>query len=442
MPRQHGGRQHPAAAFTIITGATSTSFEGLEKKGPQQRKRMKFSKLSQLFLVSGIGLVLASLLTACSLVTIDYVFVAASAGNTPGSAGQIYTYAVDAQSGALRMGAPTVSSGGTSPVAMAVSGNYYDLYVANAGNKSVIHFSIADNGVLTQKDSITLTNTPVYLAVSPANNYLYVVSGTTSATLTEYSLSSGTIGNAAATLPLTLADYPADTILPTGVTVLANANAVYVTAYDQSAYNPGGPTTSNANPGWVFGFSVGSSGALTATSGSPYQAGVKPSALATDPTSRFVFVTDFASNGLIGYTVQSNDSLNFMVNGPFKTGNQPTSIAIDPRGIYIYVSNSLDSTVSAYAIALPTGTPSGVVNSTATAGNSTDTQPVAIIIDPSLGRFVYTANKLGNSVSGFRLVPNTGAISQLQATPYPTGAIPTALVAVPHGNHATQAVTP
>ena len=88
--------------------------------------------------------------------------------------------------------------------------------------------------------------------------------------------------------------------------MLANSNAVYVSAYDKSAYNPGGTTTSNANPGWVFGYAVGSGGALTAASGSPYQAGVKPSALATDPTSRFVFVTDFASNDLIGYTVLSS----------------------------------------------------------------------------------------------------------------------------------------
>ena len=61
---------------------------------------MKFSKLSQLFLVSAIGLIVATLLTACQLVTIDYVYVAASAGTSAGSAGQIYTYAVDAQSGA------------------------------------------------------------------------------------------------------------------------------------------------------------------------------------------------------------------------------------------------------------------------------------------------------------------------------------------------------
>ena len=138
---------------------------------------------------------------------------------------------------------------------------------------------------------------------------------------------------------------------------------MYVTAYDKSAYNPGGTTTSNANPGWIFGYAVGSSGALTAVSGSPYQAGVKPSALATDPTSRFIFVTDYASNELIGYTVLSTNVLSFMINGPFKTGNEPTSITIDPRGIYMYVTNSLDSTLSSYSIALPTGTPSTIVGS-------------------------------------------------------------------------------
>ena len=109
---------------------------------------MKFSKLSQLVLVSAIGLILATFLTACQLVTIDYVFVACSAGSSPGSAGQIYTYAVDAESGALRTGAPPVSSGGTGPVAMATTSDYYNLYVANQGNNSVVHFAIADHGIL------------------------------------------------------------------------------------------------------------------------------------------------------------------------------------------------------------------------------------------------------------------------------------------------------
>lgn len=403
---------------------------------------MKFSKLSQLALVSAIGLIVATCMTACELVTIDYVYVAASAGASSGSAGQIYGYAVDAQSGAIRSAVASTSSGGTSPVAMAMTSDYYNIYVANAGNKSVVHFTVADSGTLTQAESITLPATPVYMAVNQANTYLYVVSGTTSATLTEYALSSGKIGSATATVSLTLPGYPADTILPTGVTVLFNNNAVYVTAYDQSAYNPGGTTTSNANPGWVFGYTVGSSGALTATSGSPYQAGVKPTALATEPTSRFVFVTDFASNELIGYSVLSTNVLSSMINGPFKTGNEPTAITIDPRGIYMYVTNSLDNTLSSYSISLPNGTPSTIVGSASTSGNTTDTDPVSITVEPSLGRYVYSANHLGNSLSGFKLNPNTGALSETQATPYPTGALPTAVLAVPHGNHATQSITP
>jgi 6-phosphogluconolactonase (cycloisomerase 2 family) len=404
---------------------------------------MKFSKLSQLALVSAIGLIVATLLTACQLVTIDFVYVAAAAGASANSAGQIYGYAVDAQSGAIRSAVPAISSGGNSPVALATTSDFLNVYVANQSNNSVVHFTVADTGVLTQKESVTLPNPPVSIAVNSANTYLYVVSGTTSATLTEYALSNGTLGSATATTPLTLpAPYAGDTIISTGVTVLANNNAVYVTAYDKSAYNPGGTTTSNANPGWVFGYSVGSSGALSLTSGSPYQAGVKPSALATDPTSRFVFVIDYASNELIGYTVLSTNTLSFMLNGPFKTGNEPTSITIDPRGIYMYVTNSLDNTLSSYSIALPTGTPSTIVGSGSTAGNSTDTEPVSVTVEPSLGRFVYTANRLGNSISGFKLTPDTGALTTTQATPYPTGALPTAVIAVPHGNHATQSITP
>jgi len=404
---------------------------------------MKLSKVSQLVLVSMVGLLVATLLTACQLVTIDYVFVAASAGTGAGSAGQIFTYNVDSQSGALRTGKPPVSSGGSAPVALAVTSNYANLYVANQGNNSVVHFTIADTGVLTKKDSITTGDTPVSLAVNPANKYLYVVSGTSSATLSEYSLGTdGAIGSMAAQTALIVPAFSNDTIVPASVTVLPNNNYVYVAAYDQSAYNPGGSISSTANPGWVFGYAVGSGGALTATTNSPYKAGVKPSGIAPDPTNRFVYVTDYASNHLIGYAIQTNGSLNFLVNGPFKTGNEPSAVVVDPRGTYIYLSNELDSSVTGYTIALATGTPSALVNSNASIVYATDTQPVAITVDPALGRFVYTANRLGNSISGFRLNPDTGVLTLTQATPYPTGAQPTALVTIPHGNHSIQAVFP
>ena len=403
---------------------------------------MKFSKLSQLFLVSTIGLLVAALLTSCAIVTIDYVFVGNSAGSGAGSAGQIQTFDADSETGALRSGARTVPSGGINPVSMATSSDYANLYVVNEGSNNVVHFSISGSGDLTQKDVVTTSATPVWVAVNTAETYLYVVSGPNPSVLTAYSLSSGAIGSVAAQVTLTLPGYPTDTIVPTGVNVLANNGAVYVSAYDLSAYNPGGVTTSTANPGWVFGYTAGSGGALTLSSGSPYKAGVKPSALSSDPTNRFLYVTDFASNEIIGYTIQSGSTIDFLINGPFKTGNEPNAITIDPRGKYIYVSNSLDSTVSAFVIDLSTGTPSAAVNVTGSQQNSTDTTPVAIIVDPALGRFVYTANQIGNSISGFVLNPTTGALKATLSAPYPTGDQPSALASVPHGNHSIQTVSP
>ncbi len=403
---------------------------------------MKFNKLSQLFLVSIIGLLVATLLTSCAIVTIDYVFVANSAGSATASTGQIQTFDADSETGALRQGQPDVSSGGNNPTAMATSADYANLYVVNQASNNVVHFAISGSGVLTQKDVVTTSASPVAVAVNAAGTYLYVASGPNPAVLTVYSLSSGAIGSMAATIPLTLPDNPSDSIVPSGVFVLASNNAVYVSAYDQSAYNPGGTTTSTANPGWVFGYTVGSGGALTLSAGSPYKAGVKPSGLVADPTSRFLYVIDFASNEIIGYTIQSGSNLIFLINGPFKTGNEPNAVAIDPRGKYMYITNGLDSTVSAYVIDLTTGTPSASVNTTGSQTNATDTTPVSVIVDPAIGAFVYTANEVGNSVSGFNLNANTGALQPTQSAPYPTGNKPAVLAAVPHGNHSIQETSP
>ncbi len=411
---------------------------------------MKFSKLSQVFLVSSIGLLVATLLASCAITSIDYLFVASSAGSGSGSAGQIETYGVDSFSGAIHVAAPTISSGGIAPVSMAVTSDYQNLYVANHDSKTVVHFTIDYSGVLTQKDSVTLGTAPVSLAVDSAGTYLYVVTGPSPAQLTSYSLASGVIGGVAAQQTLSLSSisssYASDVLVPTGVAVLVNTttvsgNAVYVTAYDQTAYNPGGTPTSTAHPGWVFGYTIGTSGVLTPSTGSPYQAGVKPTAVAADPTNRFVYVTDYANNQMIGYSIQSGSVLNYLLNGPFRTGNEPDAIVIDPRGKFVYVTNALDSTVSGYEIDLSTGTPTIVTGGPGT-NNSTYTTPVAITVDAALGRFIYTANYQDNSVSGLRLDPTAGTLTATQATPYPTGSQPTALISVPNGNHSVQTVTP
>ena len=130
-------------------------------------------------------------------------------------------------------------------------------------------------------------------------------------------------------------------IVPTAVNVLGSGAYVYVTAYDSSV---------TPNVGYVFGFSVGSGGVLTPLSGSPFAAGVRPSAIASDSSSTYVYVTDFAKGNVRGYTVGSTGALTPLPGSPFPAGNQPTGIVVDPSYPYAYVANSTDATVTAYSI--------------------------------------------------------------------------------------------
>ena len=94
-------------------------------------------------------------------------------------------------------------------------------------------------------------------------------------------------------------------------------------------------------------FQVGSSGALSLVG--TYPVGVAPNALASDPTSKFLYVTDGAANQMIGFLVQINGAL-INVQTPFKTDNLPDAVEVDPRAIYVYVANYNANDVSAYAM--------------------------------------------------------------------------------------------
>jgi 6-phosphogluconolactonase (cycloisomerase 2 family) len=309
-----------------------------------------------------------------------------------------------------------------------------------------VQFSVAGTGALKQAATTDLTgsgNTPVAISMSADGTLLYVVNkfqpGCTSATtgaktcnggtLVVYPVAaSGTLGSPVANGSITY--WPVG-INPTAVNPLASGTAVYVSSYD--------PT---AGLGYLYGFNSTTAGALTAIDGSPYNAGVKPVGIASTPTSRFVYVTDFAQNELIAYSVLDGGVLHPLINGPFKTGNQPSAITIDQRGIFIYISNQLDNTVSAYELALQTGTPSAAVNTTGASANVTGTEPVAVVVDAGFGRYVYTANFLDNSVTGFKLNSSTGALSPTQNGPYPSIGQPAAIVSVPHNNHSVNLVQP
>jgi len=186
----------------------------------------------------------------------------------------------------------------------------------------------------------------------------------------------------------------------------------------------------------ISDFQVGSSGALTLIA--TYPVGVAPNAIASDPTSKFLYVTDGAANQMIGFLIQINGTL-INMQTPFKTDILPVSVQVDPRGIYVYVANYNANDVSAYTIDRGTG------NATQIAGATTygvDAGPTCVLIEPAEARFVYTSNFLGQTVSGLALNPATGALSAVQNTPFKADGQPTCSAAITHGNHAIEVVQP
>jgi DNA-binding beta-propeller fold protein YncE len=228
--------------------------------------------------------------------------------------------------------------------------------------------------------------------------------------------------------PLSLPSAPADVIVPTAINVLNSGASLFVTAYDSSV---------TPNVGYVFGFSIASSGALTPLNGgAPHNMGVggmglgiHPSAIASYATSNgaYIYVTDSTNGIVVSYSIASG-ILTKISDTP--TGNEPSAIAVDPAYPYAYVANSLDGNIEAYSIS-SSGALTFLGGSTNPVTYATGLQPVAIGIDPSMHQYLYTLNFLGSNVSGFEL-NSDGTLFNSQNSPYASNAQPTSVAAIPH----------
>ena len=89
-------------------------------------------------------------------------------------------------------------------------------------------------------------------------------------------------------------------------------------------------------------------------------------------------------------------------------------------------------------VTLPTPTLGGGGITLPPLTTGTDPGPAAIIVEDSIGRYVYTANFIGNSVSSLYLDPNAGTTQTGQNSPFPGVSKPTAIATVKHGDHAIQ----
>ena len=403
--------------------------------------RMRLNKSGQLVLAAAACLLAAGLLTACNqltgTLTVDFVYVTSAKAAGPNNYGEVDVFEIDSESGKMRQ-IPTspFPSGGRNPVAEAVSPDQTNLYVVNEDDNTIVQFVIGNDGKLYPQNTV---NTPgIFPVVTAVGGKTLFVADTyqplptcspaapCAGSIAAYPINSDdSLGTpftnssiSAQFWPLTLPSSPTDVVTPTAIAATPGGSSVYVAAYD-----------STSNAGYVFGFAVGSHSLTPMNGGVPFAAGIHPAAIATDPNGTYLYVADSGANDVLGYSIGS-DSLTPLGGSPFASGNKPDGIVIDATGKYAYVANAQDSNIFGFSIA------NG--NLTRIASYAVGTQPVAIGIDPALNQFLFTANFLGNSVTGFEINATDGTLLDSQFSPYEANANPTAVAAIPHGAVAKQ----
>lgn len=425
---------------------------------------MKFSQLGQLALASAVSAALVLGITACGQSnTIDFVYVSSAGSST---AGNIYAYAADGESGALSQIVGSPFPTGRNPIALLTAPNNNFLYALNHDDNTVVEYSAGSDGKLYSQHTYNPKSgtNPNGMAISPDGKRLYVVEayGLDPAN-NPFSATTPGVG-ALVVFPInadgslgTEASYQTCNN-PVAVSAVPDGSALYVvndpagqltTLIDTVAQQNRGatgsstviyPTVGNCSGGasavgQISSYVVNADGTLSAGSGSPFRAGVAPVGIATDPTSRFTYVIDYRQNQILSYSIQPGGLLEPLVNSNQTTGQLPSAITIDPRGQFIYVTNYGTGTVSGYQLNAVTGVPATLAGAGSAA---TDVGPAAVIIEDAIGRYIYTANFVGNSASGLFLDPNAGTTIQVQNSPFPGALKATAVASVKHGNHAIQ----
>jgi len=304
-------------------------------------------------------------------------------------------------------------------VAMTPGGGF--MYLTQTGSPNISGFQIdAATGALTSAGLFTSFSGSVLVAVAadPTGKFLYATGNDN--LVTVYGINpDGT---------LTETGSIRNQHMPLATVISAGPQAEYVPKIAYSANF--GSATAPVSSGNVSAYTVDAvSGALNAVAGSPFLAGMNPSAVAVDPTHRFAYVTNFGDNTVSVFTIASSGALAPV--GSFATGLGPRALAVDPTGRFLYVTNQNDSVLSAFTIDQtsgslssfqPPGTPNGI--------NS----PASIAIDPS-GIFFYVAEMGGSEVSIYKIFDFTvGRFLQVGHLSTGAGTVPTSVVVDPSGN--------
>ena len=319
-------------------------------------------------------------------------------------------YQISATDGSLiPLATPTVATG-QNPYSISVEPTGEYVYVSNWSGSSISQFRIGSDGSLTAlagRDVPTGFG-PNAVSIDHGNRWAYV------ANLGENTVSQYSIGLDGQLSPMSAAKVQAGAN-PAIIVLDPKDKFAYVGNFGANArIPPAGPST-------ISQYSVGANGSLTPLAASTVATGSGPSAIAIDPTSKYVYVANLGDNNVGQYTIGADGTLTAMPTPTVASGNGPAGIAIDVTGSYVYVANQADGTISVYTVSTTDGSLTAVGAAVA-AGTGVS----SVTVDPT-GHFVYATNRGATTVSQYAI--GTGGVLTpiASSATAPAGSQPTAI---------------
>lgn len=338
--------------------------------------------------------------------------------------GNITAYSESASDGtlAVQSGSP-YNTGLSDPEAIAVDqqmGLVFAIGGTGSGQSTgeIVAYTIdPTTGALSSMVTTTPPDIPSSLAVGPSGQFLYVTSHNSS-TVMAYSIAAGgsltQVGGSPFSVPA------------------LNCGAFCENTADAVAYDPQQQTlyVTMSYSWYVATFTVDpTTGVLTwVNNGTEVKCG--PASATPDTTGTFIYITDNCGAAVNAYKAtttavsgSNKTPLTAVPGSPFATGGQPISAVAEPSGKYLYVLNQGDNTISGFTIDSSTGALTQLSSSPFAITNGS-TSPNTIVVDPS-GKYLYVTSGLYNGNQGgvteFSIDLTTGNLTQVGTTPFSMG---------------------
>lgn len=196
----------------------------------------------------------------------------------------------------------------------------------------------------------------------------------------------------------------------------------------------------------IFGYTISSGGGLTSVSGSPFGANYLTSAVGTknmitNPAGTFLFVLSGASNLVYVYQIGSSGGLTAVSGSPFTIPFLGANLATDGLGKYLYVTQNLGSHTGLQVAAYSIGSSGGL---TAVTGSPFAFPMWEVAGDPS-GKYLIGSSGRSvpfNGVDDDHLYvfaiqqsgSNAGALTQVSGSPFTTVYSPFAIAMQPNSS--------